>query len=409
MMRGITNALTLGGAPNLGVRTVRMILALCGVACLTGGMQSASGGPVLTSARIERIQSTLSLSASPSVVIGKSKPRTSDELAAVIAATRLSNGNIAVADAGLYEIRVYDRTGQLVGKTGRRGEGPGDFWAVSRMWRGRGDSLLVWDYGNQRVSVITPQGRFARTWPRKSGYTIHVVRGVFEDGSLLIEKRLDSRSAPKSSIESYDMLLTRLAPESARMDTIGVFFGGEILTIVTDGRITGSSTIPLSRFGHVGVFGNAFFHGDGSQLRVTRISSTGDTLGLVALPRAAVALSADERSQLIEERLDDRRMPAGLRAVLQREFAAALQREVPAFDSLLTDRRGRLWLRETRHPTSAIVSWLVVTGEGQSVTRIQVPRRLGILEIGADYILASSTDDLGRAVVEEYALIGTQP
>src|SRR5687767_12029167 len=50
-----------------------------------------------------------------------------DELVRVISAFRLSNGSIAVADAGAYEVRIYDRQGRILHRTGRKGKGPGEF------------------------------------------------------------------------------------------------------------------------------------------------------------------------------------------------------------------------------------------------------------------------------------------
>jgi hypothetical protein len=78
------------------------------------------------------------------------------QLFRVSAAVRRSDGAVVVANSGSHEIRVFDRDGNFVSASGRAGEGPGEYRSLSSLWRIRGDSLMAWDEGLRRATVLTP-------------------------------------------------------------------------------------------------------------------------------------------------------------------------------------------------------------------------------------------------------------
>lgn len=60
-------------------------------------------------------------------------------------------------------VNVYDAAGRFVRTLGRPGRGPGELFRVSELAMAPGDSLHVFDFGNLRQTVFTPDGRVART------------------------------------------------------------------------------------------------------------------------------------------------------------------------------------------------------------------------------------------------------
>ncbi|MDP1859864.1 MAG: 6-bladed beta-propeller [Gemmatimonadaceae bacterium] len=83
----------------------------------------------------------------------------------VAGAVRLSNGNVVVASAQALRLEVYDRAGRFLRTIGRRGDGPGEFRAITRIWRMRGDSLLLFEGGmTRRFVAFDSAGRAGRTW-----------------------------------------------------------------------------------------------------------------------------------------------------------------------------------------------------------------------------------------------------
>lgn len=81
----------------------------------------------------------------------------------VVAAVRLSDGDIVVADRGASELRRYDAAGLFQWTAGRFGEGPGEFESLDFLGRTTGDSLVTYDSSLMRAQLFDSQGGLART------------------------------------------------------------------------------------------------------------------------------------------------------------------------------------------------------------------------------------------------------
>ena len=82
----------------------------------------------------------------------------------VVAAARLSNGDIVVAERAASELRSYDAAGNFQWRTGRSGEGPGEFRSLDLVGTTAGDSLVTYDGALLRAQLFDPQGRLARSY-----------------------------------------------------------------------------------------------------------------------------------------------------------------------------------------------------------------------------------------------------
>ena len=78
----------------------------------------------------------------PLIVIGAGEEGGFGRISGVI---RLGDGTIAAADAFARTVRFFDEAGVEIGSAGRRGEGPGEFEAIGKIWTSGTDSLAVWD------------------------------------------------------------------------------------------------------------------------------------------------------------------------------------------------------------------------------------------------------------------------
>ena len=101
----------------------------------------------------------------PLVEIGTVNGAPEYEFAQVVGAVRLSTGHIVVADRGASELRGYDAEGRFLWRTGRPGEGPGEFGSLDFVGTMAGDSLVTFDNSLLRVQVFGPGGELARTFP----------------------------------------------------------------------------------------------------------------------------------------------------------------------------------------------------------------------------------------------------
>ena len=317
---------------------------------------------------------------------------------------RQANGNIVVADRGEFRVSVFDSAGHLLGRSGQRGDGPGDFRQIWTIWPLAGDSIGVYDIALQRVSILGPDGRFVRAWPRMDNlFGAHLfVDGAFAGGSVLGELRIAGPPPRESTIQGRDEWLVRVALDGRTLDTVGRFFGRESLVYVNGGRVMGGSAVPFGRFGFATARGDTAFYLDGADSSVARFSSSGETIDPLAVGDLARAPTDSERKVALAQFLDGTPgMPESLREALATALENAKDRRPPLFDSLLVDRTGRVWVRRARRLPDGVREWFLRTPDGKQTSRLKVPASWRLLETGVDYLLVADTERNGRAAHRE--------
>jgi hypothetical protein len=78
---------------------------------------------------------------------------------------------------------------------------------------------------------------------------------------------------------------------------------------------------------------------------------------------------------------------------------------LPAFEALLVDRDGNLWVAEATAMFDEPRHWSVFDRDGVWLGNVTTPARLHVREIGADYVLGNGSDDLEVERVLLYALV----
>ena len=102
----------------------------------------------------------LAIPAEPSLEIGVVEGDAAYTFDQVTGVQRLSDGGVAVADGGSQEISLYAQDGTFAARWAGEGEGPGEFRALSRIYRAGTDSLIALDTRNQRISRFALDGAF---------------------------------------------------------------------------------------------------------------------------------------------------------------------------------------------------------------------------------------------------------
>ena len=183
----------LADVPVLAVALVAAALVLCLSACAdqdrgTGSFSlqdsagvrvATSNQPAWTSGAGWRVDTV------PLLDIGTIEGDLAYQLFRVRGAVRLNDGVIIVANAGTHQLRMYGGDGEHIRDVGRRGEGPGEFQSLNWLGLYHRDSLVAWDASSRRVSVFDRNGTFVRSM---SLNVRGAVRGVFDDGAVLIEE-----------------------------------------------------------------------------------------------------------------------------------------------------------------------------------------------------------------------------
>ena len=143
----------------------------------------------------------------------------------------LPNGDILVAEghsdaAPSHRIVRFDRTGKYLGEFGKKGSGPGEFIQPHALALAPDGTLVVGDRSNNRVQILTTDGKFIRefhTFSRPSGVAVD------SNGMLYVA---DSESGSVSRDPNDRSKVTRT--EWTRGIRVGSLKDGKIIAFIPD-------------------------------------------------------------------------------------------------------------------------------------------------------------------------------
>jgi hypothetical protein len=123
----------------------------------------------------------------------------------------LSDRRIVVADAMAHELRFFNPEGVLERSVGRAGQGPGEFGdGLLYPKVGPGDTLLVFDRGNQQAHVIAPDGTWIESFSTlpENGHWFGMVYDAPPTGRL-VSIQVPLQLPEGGLADSLDVLLER--------------------------------------------------------------------------------------------------------------------------------------------------------------------------------------------------------
>lgn len=371
-------------------------------------MRSDSAGVEIVTNNVTAAAPVCTVDATPVVSIGVTEGPNEYELYRVFGATQLSDGRIALVNQGSQQLRMYDASGRHQFNAGREGRGPGEFADAFQLWRMPGDTLWVGDYRPWQFLVFSPSGEYVRTvrphpqFPNPPG-----VVEVLPDGRQLLAVRpLTSEGANWSERE---LTIVIYGPNGTAGDTLGTYPNGRW------GKLPDHPNLGLyplfESFFRIDAGHDVIVTGHSSEPQL-EVRNTDEDLALrriirwTAGPREITPDDIAAEHRRLAERYED------VDPAMRHEFVAPLVSEdrpiaerFPAYVSLRVGREGRVWVREFVKPSEAGEDrWMVFSAEGSFGCRAVLPESEEVLEIGADYILAKTQDDLGVERVVKWRL-----
>lgn len=393
----------------IGVLSSLAVLAAC---TGDGGTPAPSAGSVRDSAGVRIVENPApdsttrldwTLSAEPVLSIGAMDGDPALQLFRVEDALRLDDGSILVSNGGTSEVRVYDRDGGHRGTWGREGEGPGEFTGLTRISTWPGDSIMAWDFFQNRLTLFDREGVATRSHRLTQGDGLGAGRfeGLLPDGSLVTASLISFAPEEQTSgLVRRSRHFARVGSDGTRLSDLGRHPDEEYYVRAEVGAIVRH---PFRRSVHSVVWNGRIVISPSDRYEIRAYDPDGSLSLLVRREHEAVAVTQEDVDRYVETRIGEAAEDARptLRAVFE---GMPLVESFPAFSALIADGSGDLWVREYDPPGADRSLWTVFAGDGRVRGLMETPAGLTVFRIGPDYVLGRSVDELGVERVELWGL-----
>ncbi|MCG6955435.1 MAG: hypothetical protein LJF04_05530, partial [Gemmatimonadetes bacterium] len=324
----------------------------------------------------------------------------------------LSDGGVAVLDGQAVEIRVFGPDGSFRRTVGRKGEGPGELSWPSYMTALAGDSLAVWDSRGGRVTVFAPDGSLGRVTPVAfDGYGRPFVVSFFADGSMVGQSRWNAGSfsggeQPAFRLDSAVLVVN--TADGALVDTMGVFPGSETVQSMHRSGDMVTMMMASTRFGRSLQFaahpeGVWAGFGDHFELHL-HDAADGHVKRILRAPGLDAPLTDAEVAEIEAEAMEEAENPDQRQRAQSVNDLSARPELRPAYDALVVDDHGRLWLRRWEGTTPETLRWWVFGPDAALLGYVDLPGRFRLEEVRNGQAWGVARDELDVSYVVRYRL-----
>jgi hypothetical protein len=282
---------------------------------------------------------------------------------------RLSNGGLAVIDVS--RVHFFDATGKRLRIVGRMGVGPEQFQYIMAICRTRGDTLIVDDSHNRRLSVMDGDGRVVRSIIRENSNPPFSF--CLDDGTFILLQSIGDMNARQYRI-------TRLHNNGSIVNVVGTVDlpALDFVTMV-------SPTFAAS--------GNAVYQADPFKSEIREYDSSGTLRRVVR--------TADKGDSITNAEAEERMAMTIPRDVTEPERTNRMERmrarprasHWPVLRDLQIDPDGTIWIQDFSKDLRSPDGWTAIDSAGRMVGRLLIPAaaegtiRSQVISFGRDYVM----------------------
>lgn len=373
---------------------------------------------LMSSAGISSAQEVWEVEPTPALSIAATSPTGAPAYGTATWATRLPNGDIALADGGDWTVRIFASDGKPLRAFGRQGAGPGEFRSLGWIGNCGSDGVFAWDFILSRMSFIDPTRGPLSTWGGPEMRAAGRISSCSSAGEFALASNFrrppDAQPAVSAAtaiggdyrvwfdtfdIQTYDATgaAVRLLKRSHWQE--GVF--GRL----PDRRVSGFER-PLGKKTHF-LFSNKLLVVTDSDSGMVRTFASG------GVPYAEFRFGRDGEAARTapihyEHAVEQMLMQAPPTAREQfGKFARSIPppERLPLFSQVLADPAGQLWFVVSEAGAEA-TQIRVLSTRGDAIARVTVPARLMLFEVGTDYILGRTDNAEGEQHIVLYTFTG---
>ncbi len=347
---------------------------------------------------------TWTTSQEPSVSIGALEGSPEYMLSRVFSAVLLSDDRIVVADGGSSTLRWYDASGAYLFERGGRGEGPGEFGRIGSIARVAGDTLVVTDGRQRRISEYTASGDLVGT-RQIEGLTVPGAAERLSDGTFIVGSvgfSSTQLTGEEEGLERAMQPMIRLGAGIEVADTLGMFPGPEMYYTANSFGFH-----PFSRGFSYAVRGDLLFVAAAEGFVVDVYSADGTLVRSIRAPEVDLRLTPetiDEYRRSVRESAADRE-EALARALIEQMEETVFPELRPAYGRFVAGEET-LWLEQhTAGQLDGPSTWAVFGHDGEYHGTAALPAGFRLLAVRGDRVLGVWTDDLGVEYVRVHELV----
>lgn len=319
-------------------------------------------------------------------------------------ARSLDDGRVVVANDGTQEIRVFDSMGRLLGRWGRRGEGPGEFLTVSGLDVTEGGDIRAWDALRRTMSIFSRDGTFLESTRMGDGFEPGLTTDILPDGRLLTPRMNGYGLDTPDGLHRRELTWVLYNPLTDRTVSYGVWPGFETY-VETAGTAVRGAILPFAPASDGAADDAGRIHiGDGALPELRTYDDTGE-LTRIARWQTTSADADPVVATLRAEALANADGPEARRFIEAQYDAVPRGRPLPAFVQIRAGWDGELWIQDFPMPGAATVRWDVLGRDGTHRATVAVPSGFSPTQIGEDFLLGTMRGALGVEQVLRYRLL----
>lgn len=308
----------------------------------------------------------------------------------------LVEDGLLVADAGAMELRAFSDDGRHLWSFGTRGQGPGEFLDIARLDRYRGDSLLVFDRGTQRGTIVAGDGSGARTFrigaPGR-GPVRHLI--PLDDGTLIARGSRMERGAPAAYRTFRPSVVLDLFDAEGRSIRPVVELPGDDMYARPGRSGVTVNNHPLGRIPDFASDGTRLLVAEGTWPRIDVLSMGGDLEGRFGVDARPIPITADVLDATLSAFLGEDPDPG-----LRQEIEVLFERlewptHLPASAGLFRARSGEVWMLEASAPGTTRSRWLRFRSNWTLERVVAAQAGVRVLDADGHRVLTLETDGIG--------------
>jgi hypothetical protein len=330
-----------------------------------------------------------------------------------------SNGRIFVLDAQAQQVKVYSADGVYEQTIGARGSGPGELLGATFVLMAPGDTLVVPDLQNLRISRYAPDGSSLGSSP--INLQEHGVPLVFAGtpSGVLVRQEREFSFPGQPEIENPQDAVVTFTADGTVLDTLKTFPAGETI------RLSGGAP-EFNFFSPEPVWAVSddieLIYAVNDDYRIGLYSADGELERVIKMPFEREPVGERDKDALmtfLERAWTDAGVPA--EAVAQLSSRVSFAEFFPAFASMRAGPEGTVWVQHGQAPSELSdeefesynpledaggPDWDVFDGAGRYLGVVTLPARFAPRMILGNKIYGVWRDDLDVQYVVRMRVVG---